>query len=710
VNIFQNMTTGSDPAGTGAVVPGPKTLLRAMELALGGVPGTPPTSMARIARRLRRGADPAEIARTLCDATPTTARSGVASAAEILEAARSGGVSVIAQAPAGWLVASPRAGRSPHVVSVAGVLEEQLAATPRALQEVLGDGAVPVIIVEPRLGLESLSARLAGSGNPWQRLRALLVLERADLVALLVYALVLGGLSLAVPLSVQVLVTTIAFGSLLQPLIVLSALLFGVLAFSGVIQVLQMYAAEVLQRRMFVRVAEDFARRLPALRLEVHDETHVPELSTRFFEVVGLQKSLSLLLVEGVGLCLQTFVAMLLMAFYHPFLLAFDVALIVALLLVFAAGYGAVSTAVAESRAKYQVAAWLQQVASQPALFGRGSARVAAAVTADGLTRDYLAARKRHYGRILRQLVGGVGVQVLAMVVLLGIGGWLVMNGELTLGQLVAAELVVGVIGVGFGKAGKHLETLYDLVAGLEKLGKVIDQPVAPDDVGSSPAGVSLAVALRGVRVSKAGAVPTAALDLHIPAGARVLLRGRGGTGKSALLESLAGLRSLAAGTIRAEGVTTDGRASDSLRERAWLLLPSATVEGSILDNLRLGGLDIDEEQAWELLQSVELDERVADLVHGLHTRLLPSGSPLSSSEVARLCLARAMAASPGLLLVDGALDDLGLGPTETDDLLQTVLGPDAPWTVVVVSNRQDVERRCDMTIEMGHRGQEPAE
>jgi ABC-type bacteriocin/lantibiotic exporter with double-glycine peptidase domain len=539
-----------------------------------------------------------------------------------------------------------------------------------------------VVIVEASIGLGSLGAQRFGSDSPWKRLRALISLEHRELATLIVYAVVLGGLSLAVPVAAQVLVNTIAFGSLLQPLVALVGLLLGVLVFSGLVQVVQWYAVEVLQRRIFVRVAEDFARRLTSARYEAHDETDVQELSNRFFEVVGLQKAASRLLLDGLGLALQTLVGLLLLAFYHPVLLAFDVALIIALGIVIALGWGAVPTAMEESRAKYRVAAWLQGVAGNPALFKRESAARLAALRTDALTREYLRTRRRHYARVLRQLIGGVGVQVVAMVTLLGLGGWLVIRGELTLGQLVAAELVVGLIGVGFAKIGKHLEAGYDLLASLDKIGRVIDLPCDETTVeapGSEP--FQLRVSNVWAREGVGGPI-----NVTIDAGDRLLVDGPPGTGKSSFLEVLAGLRQPAHGNV-------GGQASRSLRARAVLVRPDDFVPGTVLDNLRVARPEIGDDDAWALLRQVRLAPTVAELADGLDTPLLARGTPLSSVALARLNVARAIAADPQMMVIDGALDRIA----ESGDLatIEEVLGPRAPWAAVVVSGHSAVRERC---------------
>lgn len=674
------------------------TRIRALGLALDHLEGVTSPPLARLSALVSRDVDLHGLARAVAEQVPVSTRVGRLTPAHIEAIAGAGGAVVLPR-PEGFIVVSGRAGRRVRGWLVTRAGQRRIPVRADRIPGV-GTGPVPALVVEPRLPLQSLSAQVTGSTTPWARLWAAIALERPELGALVVYAVIVGALSLAVPVAVQVLVNTIALGSLLQPLVVLVILLAGVLVLSGAIQVVGWYAVEVLQRRVFVRIAEDFAQRLLGAGTALHDRMDVRELANRFFEVVTLQKTLGRLLLDGLGLALQTLVGMTLLGFYHPVLLAFDAGLVLALGVVIALGYGAVPTAVRESKAKYRVAAWLETLAARPSAFGGAKpARVAAAM-ADALTRDYLTARRAHYRRVLRQLVGGVGVQVVTLVALLGLGGWLVMEGELTLGQLVAAELVVGVIGAGFAKTGKHLESVYDLLASLDKVGQVVDLPAAPavpDDAPSDP----WPIEVRGIRTGRHGGRSCVPIDARIGPGTRVQLTGASGAGKSVLLEVLAGLRTPNAGGIAVGGL--ERAPSPTLRSVAWLLRPDDAVGGTIWDNLRLGDPELDEARAWELLRTVALADRVAGMDAGLQSWIPTHGGPLSRAEVARLCLARAIAARPPLLLVDGALDPdvLGLEPVPAARLLDEVLGAEAPWSAVVVTDDDAVAVRCPDEIDL---------
>lgn len=558
-----------------------------------------------------------------------------------------------------------------------------------------------VLHFSPRLPLQGVSAQARSQfrQRPWLRLRAFLSVEKRDLVVVVVYAAVIGLLTLATPIAVQAVVNSVAFGATIQPLVVLTLLLFGGLAFSAVLRVLEAYVVEVLQRRYFVRLADDFGRRLASMPVTVQDKRFGPELVNRFFDIITVQKSLSQLLLDGLSLVLQTGVGMILLGFYHPFLLAFDVVLVLVLLLVLLLGRGALPTALNESDAKYKVAAWLEDVARVPRLFVGASAREHAWNRADILARDYISARKGHFRILLRQLSGGMFLQVMAVVSLLGMGGYLVLTRQLTLGQLVAAELIVTAMGAGFSKVGKNLEKLYDLGVGVLKIGVVLDQP-SERAGGERPQGTGpLRISAGAVTVGRGGRALVRNVTRDIEPGERVLVDGAAGSGKTSLLEVLSGVREASEGGIQHDGLDLRRADLGSVRDFAIMVGGPRFVSGSVLDNLFLGGVPLPEPDTRRLLQLLELEDAVDALPKGLDEPMIPSGAPFSERQQRRLSLVRGIAHQPRALLLDRALDGLGLDEVAMERVLDELFADDAPWTLVVVSDEPQVRRRCTLHL-----------
>lgn len=534
--------------------------------------------------------------------------------------------------------------------------------------------------------------------SPPQRLIALLRSESLDLGVILTYAAAIGLLTLATPVAVQALVNQVAFGQLLQPVAVLTLMLLLGLGLSCVLRALQTCAVELLQQRLFVRLAADLAHRLPHVRSDAFTAEHGPEVTSRFLEIATLQKAAAALLLDGLAVALQALIGLAVLAFYHPVLLAFDAVLLGCIAFILTVlGRGAMRTSIAESRAKYAVADWLQELARRPVAIRLGRGATLASERADGLVRQYLSARRAHFRVLLRQVVASLGLQALASAGLLGAGGALVIAGQLTLGQLVAAELIVSAVVAGVAKFGKHLESFYDLLASLDKVGHLLDLPLERADGELLPAPQSasglasertseratgLAVRLRGVAVGGfAGKALLRELHLEVAAGERVAIVGPSGCGRSLLSEVLVGLRPPLSGSIELDG--RDTRALRPAAVRAVLaLLHSGSrglLAGTIAELLHTAAPSASRFQMQRALSTAGLWSTIAALPQGLDTPLGSDALVLSDRQRARLRVAHAVLQRPRLIVLDLPLDG-GAGLDE----IAPLLAPAAPWTVIL--------------------------
>ncbi len=560
------------------------------------------------------------------------------------------------------------------------------------------------LIAEPAAPLSALRSPATGRVTPAARLRALLRTERGTLWIAVVYSAVIGLLSLVVPIAVQLLVNTIAFGSLLQPLAVLMIAVFVALGCSTALNALRAGVVEIVQRSIFARVATDVTWRLLRVRVEAFDRYHGPELVNRFFDTVTVQKAAALLLIDGLSVTMQTAIGLVLLALYHPILLAFDVLLVLAMALIIGPmGRGAVGTAIKESKAKYALEAWLEQIAAHLVTFKSSGAAPFATARAHRLLEDYLHYRRAHFRILIRQIVGAFGLQAIASATLLGIGGWLVINRQLTLGQLVASELVVTLMMSAFTKFGKQLEVYYDLCAALDKLGDLVDLPLERAGGESLlPATGPLGVTLRDLEVrypdSTRAALEVRALTMR--AGEHLGLAGPIGSGKSTLADVLFGLRTPSAGAVLLDGVDMRHVPLASVRDAVALVRGIELFPGSIVDNVRLGRNHLALDEISRVLDAVGLLDELRHLPDGLDTLLHPHGRPLSHRQAGRLMIARALAGRPRLLVLDGALDVIDQ-PEEQARLDAVLFAADAPWTTLCISDRPEVLARCSRVVRL---------
>lgn len=588
-------------------------------------------------------------------------------------------------------------------ISLSGLRKELLLGGP--------DAKCRWIIGQPALGCQA-SGRPAnvpssqGGQKPFNRLISLFLPERRDLWILLIFSAIVGLLALATPVAVEVLVNTVAFGRYLQPVIVLALLLFTFLVFAAAMRALIVFVAEVLQRRIFIRVVEDLAFRLPRVQHDEFNNQHGPELTNRFFDVVTVQKSTSTLLLDGVAIVLQTIIGMAVIAFYHPFFLGFDVVLLMLIALaVFGLGRNAVKTAIKESKAKYAVAAWLQELARHTTAFKLNGGQTFALERADDLAVHWLEARRLHFKVVLRQILFVLGLQAVAATALLGLGGWLVVSGEMTLGQLVAAELIVMMILGSFAKLGKHLESFYDLLASIDKLGQLFDLGTEQHDRlfhlrEGTPAGMRV----RSVTLSQNDRPLFSDFSLEIDPGVSTAICGGSGSGKSTLLSLLCGLRSPSRGGIELDDIDIRELRPDSLREHIALAGEVAIFHGTILENIHLNRPHINATDVRDALVAVELLDELQDLPDGLNTIVQTHGHRLSRSQAKRLMLARAIVGRPRMLLIDGILD--GLSDPMAKRLLNQ-LQAEKNWTLVVATTKDHISELCERQVTLYPKNQQ---
>lgn len=543
--------------------------------------------------------------------------------------------------------------------------------------------------------------------SPLRRLWGILRPEWRDVWVVIVFAFGVGILSLSVPITVEAIVSTVQPGNvtMLTAVIVLALVLLGCLLLAGLMRALSAYVVELIQRRVFVRVVGELAYRLPRVRAEAFDRQHGPELVNRFFDVLTVQKASATLLLDGVSVVIQALIGLVVLAIWHPYLLGFNLALLVSMtLFIWLLGWGAVASKIRESLAKYAVAGWLEEMVRYPLAFKLPAGQEYALQRADALTRDYLVRRQQSFRILFRQIVFGFFLQAVGSSALLGLGGWLVIRNELTSGQLVAAELIIVVIVGSFVKLGKSLESYYDLLAGMDKLGHLVDLPLE-NEQGERLFGVTgpARVALRQVSYSYADdhGHPTPLLrqvTADVAPGERIALIGPSGAGKSTLAEILYGLREPTSGHVELDGYDLRDLRLESLRQQVASVVGAEAFDGTILDNVRLGRPGVSLSDVTWALAMVGLLDEVRGLPAGLRTPLA-GGSPLSRGQLQRLMLARAIAGRPRLLLLDGPLDELD--PRTRSRVIVGLFARDNPWTLIAITNNPDVLAACDRSLSL---------
>jgi len=180
--------------------------------------------------------------------------------------------------------------------------------------------------------------------------------------------------------------------------------------------------------------------------------------------------------------------------------------------------------------------------------------------------------------------------------------------------------------------------------------------------------------------------------------GERVAISGPSGSGKTRLLETLALLRLPAEGLLEFDGL--DARSLDRAQTRLQLAYvgQAETFADTVAENIRVGRAELSAADVRRALEMVGLADTVARLPQGVGTPLASDGLPLSANDISRLSIARAIAGRPRLLLINGTLDRLDL--RSCPELVESLFDRAAPWTLMIVTARDDIKSRCDRTVE----------
>jgi len=529
----------------------------------------------------------------------------------------------------------------------------------------------------------------------------LIRLEKRDIWIIFIYGVGIGILSLVIPIATSSLVNIVSFGVLIQPVIVLTLLVVFFLGFAGTMQVIQTYVVEILQRRVFVRIATEFAAKFPRIKQEAFQNYHKPELANRFFDTMTIQKSINTLLVDGLSVVLTTIIGFLLIGIYHPVFLIFDffILIIGGYYIIYKMGKASATSYLNVSKEKYKVAAWIEEIARHSATFHSNLGLRFGLNKADFLVRDYIFARDKYFKNLIRQIIGLIILQAIASAIVLGLGGYLVIHRQLTIGQLVAAELVIAKVLSDISKFGKQLDSFYTFIAAVDKIDEVFQLPLLK--TGTIP----FIPTEKPIEVELSNIYYTPPNQFELFSNLSFNMKSKSATGlkftnpfeASVLLDLISSIRAPDKGTVFFD--KQDIYETDFLtnHDDCILIRGNEIFEGSILENLCLGNDNISLIEIRELLEKLNFWNVINQLPEGLHSKLQTFGYPLNTVNKSMLQITRAILCSPRLLMIDQTLDGL---PSEfLDPALKILLGKDRNWTLIVSSKSNQILSRMDQIL-----------
>ncbi len=533
-----------------------------------------------------------------------------------------------------------------------------------------------------------------------QRLGNLLKLDRKDILQTIYYAIFAGLLNMSVPLGIQAIVNLIQGGRVSTSWIILVVLVTMAVGFVGILEIMQIRIVENIQQKIFTRSSFEFTYRFPKIKMNEFNGLYPPELANRFFDTLNIQKGVSKLLMDFPAALLQIFFGLILLSLYHPFFIIYGILLVILIYMVFKfTAWRGLETSLDESKHKYKVAHWLQEVARSLISFKISGRTSLAMDKNDKLTDKYLQARENHFQILKIQYIKLVIFKVLVTGGLLAIGGMLVLNQEMNIGQFVAAEIIIILILSSVEKLIKGLETIYDTLTSLEKIGQVVDKKLEKS-VGENSLNLQdgLNIEVSDINFTTEDKTVLNNISFEIPKGKTVLIKGANGSGRTLLLKIVAGIIEPIKGNIFINNNSLKGLRPNEYRARLGVSLTEEyPFEGTLLENLTFGDHTIPEKDIYWALENTGLSNFVKELPNGLQTMIYPEGKFLPSIIAKKIILARSIVKRPDFLILKEPLEPFE--PEEALRILRFLTSPEHQWSILVASRNPIWDEVSDKII-----------
>ncbi|MTI30785.1 peptidase domain-containing ABC transporter [Xanthovirga aplysinae] len=537
-----------------------------------------------------------------------------------------------------------------------------------------------------------------------RRLISLLSVDKKAIFYIYVYAVFAGLIKLSLPLGIQAIINFIQGGQVSSSWAILVFIVILGVALAGGLQIMQLVISEKIQQGIFARSAFEFAYRIPRLKFSAVYKHYLPELINRFFDTLELQKGVAKILTDFTTAAIQILFGLILLSFYHPFFVTYGLLFLVILLIIFRILWGrGLRLSLKESGYKFEVAHWLEELGRNLGTFKLAGESELPLERTDGCVNNYLSSRKKHFKVLVLQYAFTIGFNVIVVAGLLVLGGVLVIKQQMNIGQFVAADIVIILIMTSVEKLILSLETIYDVVTALEKIGSVTDLSLEEEKgipYEEIVKDTGLEVALHQVSFSYPNSPQRALenLNFKIEAGEKVAICGANESGKSTLIHLIGGLFDDYTGTVTYNGVAMGNINIASLRGNIGDSLSFEDLfEGSLYENITMGKKNISYQQILDLAKHLDLHDYIKSLPEGLASPVDSQGKKLSASIKRKIILLRGTVSRPRLLLLE---DSMALfGKDTKEKIINYLTDKNNPWTLISVSNDESFAAKCDKVV-----------
>ncbi len=541
--------------------------------------------------------------------------------------------------------------------------------------------------------------------RPIRRFWSLLKIYKYELRRIYTYAIFNGFVNLTLPLGIQAIINYIQIGELTSSWIILVCFVLIGIAFSGIFQVLQLRIVENIQQDLFTRSSLEFAYRIPKITFLQLDKIHAPELVNRFFDTLTIQKGLPKILIDFSLAIFQIVFGLILLAVYSPYFIILGLSLVLILWLIFkVTGPQGLTTSLKESKYKYQLVHWLEEVARVNRSFKLHASSKFHLNKTDEIVENYLNSREKHFQVLINQFRLFIGFKVFLAAGLLVLGGYLVFQEQMNIGQFVAAEIIIILIINSVEKVLRIIDTIYDVLTALEKIGYVTDLEL---DKNNGTAAISnpngLAIKATDIQFGFPGERKKVIdeLSFEIKPNEKVLLNGKSGSGKTLLLQILAGIHQIEDGELAINGIPFTNYHRDELYQHFGVSFPTNQIfEGTLRENITLGRT-VSDKEILEVIKILNFNNYVIHQPKGIDSLVDSGGRRLPRSIIQKLLIARLIIGKPKLLLMEDPLQFVE--EDEKRRIIDYLMSNERKWTVIVISDFYYWSEKCTQVLNLNN-------
>lgn len=526
--------------------------------------------------------------------------------------------------------------------------------------------------------------------------------EKSDVGNIYIYALLMGLVQLSVPLGIQAIVGYVMGATMVTSLYLLIVFVVAGTWLVGYFKVKVMQIIEKIEQKIFVEYSIAFADKLPKINLQNTKKYFLPELVNHFFDVQNLQKAISKILLDIPTALIQIVLGLMLLAFYHPWFLVFGILVILIVVIIFRQTMSSgVQSSLEESESKYNVASWLEDIASALKTFKINSRTDLHLAGTDDKVSNYLENRTSHFKVLILQYKAIIGFKVIITLLMLSIGTYLLVTQQLNIGAFIATEIVLLTIMSAVEKLIVNLESFYDVITSLTKLDKVLNLDEEPNSrlAPSCEKNKGIEIELVDVSFSFVDNTPILKnLNARISSNSVTVISGYLGSGKTILLNLIAGFYESTKGDVLFDKIPVQNMDKGLLREQIGVYLEDMPlIKASVLENIQLGRTDFGMDEVFKLTEKLGIENFSSQFTKGLDTKIRETDTEVSFSTKKKIVLLRALLGSNRLLILEDPIE--GMDSVFTDKFIDYLKEIKQRTTIVIVSENRKLISEADQHL-----------